>query len=163
MRQILCRAVLAILAMVAIDPITGWVAIRAAIAQTPISLVVIVSERVPVTRLDAQTLSSIYRGNTRTWPDGAPILPLNLTAGSPARTEFDRVVLLMTPDEIAKYWIDRRVRGEGSPPRQLPNPDLVVRLVQAMAGSVAYVPESNKLTDKVRVVARIREGRVWAP
>jgi hypothetical protein len=44
----------------------------------------------------------------------------------------------------------------------VPEPALVARLVAKLPGSVGYVPASVTLNN-VRVVARVRQGKVLAP
>lgn len=125
-------------------------------------IAVIAHPSVPVERLPHAELASIFAGTMKTWRDGSPIRLFNLPAGHPTRTEFDRVVLRMTPEQVSRYWLDRRIRGEGTPPRQVQSPELLSRLVAALAGAVSYVPE-DKVGSGVRVVARIRGGQVVAP
>jgi len=128
-------------------------------AAASLSLIVIAHPGVSFTRLAPAELANLYRGGRRSWPDGSPAVVFNMPAQSPARVEFDRVVLKMTPSEAAQFWIDRRIRGDGLPPRQLPSPALAVRIVQAMAGAIAYVPEATAV-GPARIVARVRDGQV---
>lgn len=68
----------------------------------------------------------------------------------------------MSAEEVAKYWIDQRVRGGAPPPRQVPDPALALRLVAKLPGSVAYVP-SSMVNSQVKVVARVSDGKVIGP
>jgi ABC-type phosphate transport system substrate-binding protein len=131
-------------------------------AAAEVKLAVIVNPAVPVTALGAAELASIFTRATRTWKDGTMVRALNLPQGSPERVEFDRVVLDMSPDRSAQYWIDKQIRGEEGAPKAIAQTDIVVRLVPTMSGAIAYVPE-DKVDAKVRVVARIRGGKVLAP
>lgn len=131
-------------------------------AAPAVSLAVIVNPGVPVTALSTTELASIFTRATRTWKDGGTVRALNLQPGSPERIEFDRVVLEMGPDRSTQYWMDRQVRGEEGAPKAIAQADIVVSLVGTMNGSVSYVPE-NKVDAKVRVVARIRNGKMVAP
>jgi hypothetical protein len=131
-------------------------------AQQPPNLAVIVNPGVPVTTLGAAELASIFTRATRSWKDGSPVRPLNLPAGTAERAEFDRVVLNMSPDRSAQYWIDRQVRGDEPAPKAIAKADIVARLIPTLAGSIGYVP-ADKVDAKSRVVARIRDGKVVAP
>jgi hypothetical protein len=131
-------------------------------AAPEVKLAVIVNPAVPVTALGAAELASIFTRATRTWKDGTMVRALNLPQGSPERVEFDRVVLDMSPDRSAQYWIDKQIRGEEGAPKAIAQTDIVVRLVPTMSGAIAYVPE-DKVDAKVRVVARIRGGKVLSP
>ena len=130
-------------------------------AQEPPVLAVIVNASVPATTLSAAELASIFTRATRTWKDGSMVRALNLPAGTPERAEFDRVVLNMSPDRSAQYWIDKQVRGEEPAPKAIGKADIVVRLIPALPGSIGYVPAS-KVDANVRVIARIRDGKVVA-
>ncbi|MGA7742319.1 MAG: hypothetical protein WBP56_06715 [Polyangia bacterium] len=131
-------------------------------AEAPPVLAVIVHPGVPATTLGAAELASIFTRATRSWKDGSPIRPLNLPPGTPERAEFDRVVLNMSPDRSAQYWIDRQVRGDEPAPKAIAKADIVVRLIPTLTGSIGYVP-ADKVDAKSRVVARIRDGKVVAP
>jgi hypothetical protein len=131
-------------------------------AAPAVSLAVIVNPGSSVTALSFTELASIFTRATRTWKDGTAIRALNLQAGSLERIEFDRVILDMGPERSAQFWIDRQVRGEEGAPKAIAQADIVVSLVGTMNGALGYVPE-NKVDDKVRVVARIRGGKLVAP
>jgi hypothetical protein len=134
----------------------------AAPAAPPTSIAVIANPGAPVTAVGAGELASIFTRAKRTWKDGSTIRPLNLQVGTPERAEFDRVVLDMSPDASAKYWMDKQVRGEEGAPKAVAQADIVVSLVATMNGAVGYVPES-KVDARVRVIARVRDGKLMAP
>jgi ABC-type phosphate transport system substrate-binding protein len=131
-------------------------------AEAEVKLAVIVNPAVPVTALNAAELSQIFTRAMRNWKDGTTIRALNLPPGSSERVEFDRVVLDMTPERSAQFWIDKQIRGQEGAPKAIGQADIVLHLVPTLAGSIGYVPE-DKVDAKVRVVARIRGGRVMAP
>jgi ABC-type phosphate transport system substrate-binding protein len=113
--------------------------------------------------LDGAALAAIFTGVEKKWKNGTSIKVFNLTAQSPERSEFDRVVLKKTPEQVAQYWVDRLVRGEGQPPTQVPKPELLAKVVGSMPGAIGYVPADKVDTVKTKVVARIRDGKVVAP
>jgi hypothetical protein len=76
------------------------------------------------------------------WGDNERILAFNAPAMNPVRVAFDRSVLGMDPDEVARFWIDRRVRGGHRPPRQLTSWALMLRVVSAVDGAIGYAPAS---------------------
>ena len=131
-------------------------------AEPSVSLAVIVNPAVPAKALGAAELASIYTRATRTWKDGTTVRALNLPPGTAERIEFDRVVLDMSPERSAQFWIDRQIRGEEAAPKAISQADIVARLVSTLGGGIGYVPE-DKVDAKVRVVARIRGGKVVAP
>jgi len=154
--------------------ITSWIAIigllLVAAVVTParalpsLDLAVIVNPATRVSHMSAVEMETMFtRAQTR-WSDGTPIVPLNAPPGTEARIAFDRAVLRLNPDDVGRFWIDRRIRGLGLPPRQLAEPGSVMRVVEKLNGTISYVPESLVLHNgKVKVVARIRQGKVVPP
>lgn len=125
-------------------------------------LAVIVNPSAAVDRVDGARLEAIFSAVERTWADGKPIIAFSFAPEDPLRVEFERVVLRMTPDQVSRYWIDQRIRNGLRPPRQIPDPVLALRLVAKLPGSIGYVP--RRLVDaSVRVVARVRDGKVLPP
>jgi ABC-type phosphate transport system substrate-binding protein len=117
-------------------------------------LAVIVNPKNPVSSLSRDQLDALFTLSRVRWGHGETVIVLNLEAGTSARVQFDRVVLGMTPDEAARFWIDRRIRGRGSPPTKAPNAPTLLKAVAALAGAIGYVPKSQ-LAPGVKVVARV--------
>ncbi len=109
--------------------------------------------------LEASELEQIFASQRLHWASGRRILPFNLPPHSVDRERFDRAVLGLAPDEVARFWIDRRIRGGSPPPRQVPTPELAVRVVASVPEAIAYAPASF-VSEDVRAVARIVDGRV---
>lgn len=66
-------------------------------------------------------------------------IPFNHPPGTPDRVGFDRVVLGMGPDDVARYWVDRRVRSGESPPRIVDSITLLVAVIGKLRGAIGYV------------------------
>lgn len=79
-----------------------------------------------------------------------------------ARHGFDAAVLGLDPDRVARYWIDRKIRGGERPPLTAPSSALVVKLVSKTSGAVGYI-EATALDASVKVVAKVVNGQVVAP
>lgn len=125
-------------------------------------LAVVVNPGVAVARLGASELESIFNSTRRNWPDGSNVSVFSYPPEADVRRAFDSAVLRMSPDEVARFWLDQRIRGGARPPRQVPDPVLALRLTAKLPGSIAYVPE-NLVTAGVKVVARIKSGKVVGP
>ena len=81
--------------------------------------VVIAGKESGIRELPLAALRRAYDGDpTRT--DGIRLIPFNYPPKHPLRQSFDLLVLELRPSEVGRYWIDRRIRGEGLPPRTLP-------------------------------------------
>ncbi len=82
-------------------------------------------------------LRRLFLGEPTSGP-GGKLIPLNQPPGASARTQFDRVVLGLEPDDMARFWIDQRIRGQGGAPRAVP-PAMLVRVVPQLGGTIGYV------------------------
>jgi len=105
-------------------------------------------------RLSASELAAIFTTRKLSWGGGKRIVAFNFPPKHRLRVTFDRSVLDMSVEDVARYWIDRRIRGGSSPPKQVANAKLLVRLVGKLDGAIAYVPRSE-VNDTVRIVKEI--------
>jgi hypothetical protein len=152
--------------------VTAWVVIVALIALMAaaparalpqVDLAVIVHLQAAAKQMSAVEVEAMFTRTQTRWDDGKPIIPINAPPGSTMRVQFDHVVLRLSPDEVGHFWIDRRVRGLGLPPRHVSEPATTVRVVEKLAGAIGYAPEDLVRDAQVRVVARIRHGQVLPP
>src|SRR5215510_6837662 len=67
---------------------------------------------------------------------GERLVPFNYAPEAPARRTLDLTVLGMQPDEVGAYWIDRRIRGDGLPPRTVPTPLIMKSVVTKLRGAI---------------------------
>jgi ABC-type phosphate transport system substrate-binding protein len=134
---------------------------RDTVAANP-DVVVVVNKANPVHSLTRDELRPMFQTVKTQWPDGARIAPYNLPDVDGTRRTFDAAVLELDPDRVARYWIDRKIRGGERPPVKMPTAAAIVRAVAATAGGIGYVPE-GELNATVKIVARIRGERVLAP
>ena len=111
-------------------------------AQAHDPLVVIVSLQTAMTDISLATLRRVFQGEATNATDGKRLIPMNSPLKSAERELFDRKVLGLEPAAVGRFWIDRRIRDEGLPPRTLPSVDLGVRVVASYPGAIAYVRAS---------------------
>jgi hypothetical protein len=83
---------------------------------------------------------------------GKALVPFNSEPGTPARAAFDAAILGMTPAQVGRFWVDRKVRGQAPPPRTLPSLAHVVKVVAKFPNAISYVP-ADKLTPELQAVA----------
>jgi hypothetical protein len=114
-------------------------------------LVVIVAQATGVTDISLIALRRAFRGESAEYPNGKRVIPFNQAVGSPERVAFDRAVLGLEPDEVGRFWITRRIRDEGLPPRTLPSAEVGQRVVAAYPGALTYV-RSSMVDHSVRVL-----------
>ncbi len=120
-------------------------------AQTNPALAVVVGLKTNLTDISLSMLRRAFQGEVALTADGKRLVPLNHAVGSEERILFDQAVLGLSPTEVGRFWINRRIRDEAPPPRTLPSADLGVRVVASYPGAITYV-NSSAVNANVRVV-----------
>ncbi len=108
-------------------------------AAPALSLVLVTAANTSLQNISQGNLRQLFLGETIRDAAGNKLVPLNLPPESAERELFDRRVLGMSPDEMARYWIDQKVRGLKGAPRNLSPPQMVARVVERFPGAVAYL------------------------
>jgi hypothetical protein len=148
-----------LLAVVAATAAISWQA--SSHADTD-ELYVVVNKANPVSSMSQEDLRPLFQTTKSQWNDGVKADPINLLDDDPARQQFDQAVLGLDPDRVARYWIDRKIRGGERPPRKLASASAAARSVGNERGAVAYVHRSD-LTPSIKIVAKIANGKVVSP
>lgn len=120
-------------------------------------VVVIAHAGVPVDSLGRGELLNFYTGDVRSWPDGQPVVVLDLREGDEVRKQFYGY-LDTTPSRMKSVWLKRRLSGEGRPPESLGTPDAVVARVARTPGAIGFVPAEALLRGAMGVKVLIR---IW--
>jgi hypothetical protein len=103
-----------------------------------VPLAVIVSKGSSLNDLSYTQLTRMYMGELVDF-SGGRLIPLNRSTGTEERQLFDRLVLGKSPDEMARYWIDRKIRGQSGAPKAVEPVDVYERVVAKLDGAVGYV------------------------
>jgi hypothetical protein len=82
---------------------------------------------------------------------GTRLVPLNFMPNSRERIAFDTTVLKMSPEEVARYWIDRKIRGLPGSPRAVAPVEVLMKVVGRLPGAVSYGEPGNVSPD-VKVI-----------
>ena len=114
-------------------------------------LVVVVAKGSKLTSISRSELKRCFLGDPITVGD-KNLVPFNSEPSTPARTAFDQAVLGMSPSEVGRLWVDRKVRGQSSAPRSLPSVGHVVKVVAKFPNAISYVP-ADQLTSALQPVA----------
>jgi len=114
------------------------------------ALAIVVAKNFPVDNLSFSDLKRLYMGDPVN-AQGKRMIPLALPNRSPERAAFDEVVLGMTPDVVARYWVDRKIRGESGPPKAIDSPQILLRVVDKLDGSLGYV-RADMIPSNVKVL-----------
>lgn len=123
--------------------------VRAARADAP--LVVVVAKGSPVKSISRAQLKQCFLSEPTTVED-RPLVPFNASPGSPDRVRFDREILGMTPEQVGRYWVDRKVRGEAGAPRSLPSDTHIMKVVAKFPNAIGYIPV-DRVTPELQPVA----------
>jgi hypothetical protein len=116
-----------------------WLWPERAGASVPLVLVPIVAASSAVADVSLGTLRRVFLSQPVSGPGGVAFVGFNQPAGTRERELFDRVVLGMSPDEAARYWVDQRIRSGLRPPRSVPNVALLRQVVVRYPGAIGYV------------------------
>lgn len=108
---------------------------RALTTREPLLLVA--STGFPANDISLATVKLAFRGQIAE-AGGKRVIPINHTVGTEQRIEFDRIVLGLEPSAVGRYWVDRRIRDEGLPPKSIPTAELAVRVVAAVPAAITY-------------------------
>jgi len=114
-------------------------------------LAIVVAKSSSVHELSLYDLKRLYLGDNMNTPDGKKMLPLNRGTNTEDRVGFDKSVLGMTPEEAARYWIDRRIRGRSGAPKAVDPANVLQKVVAKLPGSISYVRQ-HEVTDAVKIV-----------
>jgi ABC-type phosphate transport system substrate-binding protein len=114
-------------------------------------LVVVVAKGSKLTSISKSDLKRCFLGDSIS-SDGKPLVPFNSEANTPVRSSFDSAVLAMSPAQVGRFWVDRKVRGQSAAPRSLPSMAHVVKVVQKFPNAISYVP-ADQLTPALQPVA----------
>jgi ABC-type phosphate transport system substrate-binding protein len=114
--------------------------------------VVVVHEDNPLSSMPAAEVSRLFLRKVERWPDGQPVLPVDLREGSPVRESFSREVHGRAPEAIRAYWQQVIFSGRGVPPPEEDSGSAVVAYVRDHRGAIGYVSVRTSLGAGVKVL-----------
>jgi hypothetical protein len=124
---------------------------RSARAADRVVLAVFVAKDSGIQDLKMNELRRIFTNADDSAFSGQRSVPFNHTAHSTDRVGFDEAVLHMNPDEVSRFWIDRKIRGLPGPPRAVDSLSQLLHLVGRMTGGIGYA-RPGQVTNEVRVI-----------
>jgi ABC-type phosphate transport system substrate-binding protein len=114
-------------------------------------LVLVVGKSSPISNISKAELGRVFSGEP-VKIEGQSVVPFGLAPGLAERQAFDQVVLGMSPEEVSKYWIDRRIRGQGNPPKSAPSSEVMAKVVSSFPSAMGYLPAAD-LTPALKPIA----------
>jgi len=124
---------------------------RKARAADRMILAVFVAKDSALQNLTMNELRRIFMNADDSAFSGQRSVPFNHPAHSTDRIGFDQTVLRMNPDEVSRFWIDRKIRGLPGPPRAVDSLSQLLRLVARSSGGIGYARPAQVSRD-VRVI-----------
>jgi hypothetical protein len=124
---------------------------RTARAAERVTLAVFVAKDSSLQNLKLAELRRIFTNADDSGFSGQRNVPFNHTARSSDRVGFDQTVLRMSPEEVSRFWIDRKIRGLPGPPRAVDSLSALLRLVSRTSAGIGYARPSQ-VTNEVRVI-----------
>jgi ABC-type phosphate transport system substrate-binding protein len=106
-------------------------------------LAVVLNRENPVTSLAVSEVQRIFRKQTRMWPHGEPVVPVDWDATSDVRQEFSRRMLNRTVREMADFWVQQNITQGLTPPSTLKSARAILRFVASVPGSIGYLPAGD--------------------
>jgi len=114
------------------------------------AVAIVVSRDLPVNEMSSGDLRRLYKG-TSIVAGGKRLIPLTYPKRSEERQGFDRAVLGMSPEQVALYWVDRKIRGQSGAPKSVDSTTVLLKVVSKVDGAVGFVEPSN-VTPGVKVL-----------
>ena len=125
---------------------------RSARAADNVVLAVFVSKDSSLKDLKMNDLRRIFTNADDSGFSGQRNVPFNHTAHSTDRVGFDQVVLHMSPEEVSRFWIDRKIRCvPRRPPRAVDSLSQLLSLVSHTDGGISYA-RPGRIGSDVRVI-----------
>lgn len=123
-------------------PLCALVALLSLPLSASADIVVVVSAKSAVSALTKQQASDLFLGKAGTFPDGSQAVPLDQAESSGSRDEFHSKITGKSGAQLKAYWSKQVFSGKGSPPKEVPGPADVKKLVADNPNMVGYVDKS---------------------
>lgn len=124
---------------------------RALAQSRSVQLIIIVGRASPLRNIELGDLRRSFSGDPVAEPGGSKLIPLNHPPKTPDRVAFDQMVLGMSPENVANFWIDRKIRGQSGPPRTVSSLSILLGVVSRLPGAIGYV-RPQYVTAEVRAL-----------
>jgi ABC-type phosphate transport system substrate-binding protein len=107
-------------------------------------IVVIVNNSNPVDNLSIGELKKLFLSDRSRWDTGKSVAPVMVTAGSPERTAFLKIVCGMSDAEFGKYFLQAAFTGKSAtPPKEVSSSQSVKSTVAASAGAIGFIKAAD--------------------
>lgn len=104
---------------------------------------------VSITRAEA---AQFFLKQTKTWPTGEAVFPVDQGEKSRVRQTFSKAVLKKDVAGVRGYWQAQVFSGRGLPAPERPSDALVLAFVQSTPGAIGYVSLDADLGQGVKAI-----------
>ncbi len=111
------------------------------------SIVVIVNKENPVNSLTVDEVRRYFLLDSKNWPSGSKIKPINLHKSSTTKNYFLNKILKMTLNDYDHFWLSMKQKSGETEPKTVKSNKFVLKIVGKDAKAIGYLPEDyfNKL------------------
>ncbi|MBT0587353.1 phosphate ABC transporter substrate-binding protein [Alteromonas sp. SM 2104] len=102
--------------------------------------------------IDDKVVKRIFLGKEKKFPGGASATPVNQSADSSVRSQFDESILERSSAQVSAYWSKLVFTGKGVPPTEVANDAAVIAAVAADPTAIGYV-DSASVTGDVKAIS----------
>jgi len=103
--------------------------------------------------IDKEAVAKIYKGDMKSWADGAAVAPVDLPDDNPIRASFCTEIIGKTLSNMKALWAQNVFSGKSVPPKQLPSDDEVKKFVSSNKGAIGYITSAS-LDNSVKAVIK---------
>jgi len=108
-------------------------------APTEVQFVLIANLANRANALDRSEASKLFLGKRAKWPNGTPVLPVDLVESSPVRRRFSNEILGMGVANVKSYWQEMVSNGRGNAPPERASDSEIIEFVKANPSAVGYI------------------------
>ena len=101
--------------------------------------------------LTEEDVSRLFLGKSKSFPAGAPAVPVNQKEGSATRDKFNEAVCKKNASQYKAYWSQLVFTGKGTPPKDAGDDAAVKALVAANPDMIGYI-DASAVDATVKVV-----------
>ncbi len=128
---------------------TLLIGLASSLVNAEISVIVNINN--PNATLDQTTVSKIFLGKTKRFPDGSQAIPIDQDDGTSVRKSFNSSALGKSSSQLKSYWSRLIFTGKGTPPKQSGDDSAVKQLVANNPNIIGYI-DSSAVDSSVKVV-----------
>ena len=101
--------------------------------------------------IDKTFIKKVFTGKVKSFGDGASVIAINQESSSAATGEFNKKLLNKSASQLKAYWSKQIFTGKGTPPKEVPNSEEVLKLVSSNPNFIGYI-DAASVNDSVKVI-----------